>query len=602
VPVRSVADFCEEIVSRLPLVLGCVLAAALPAAPAAAAVVISPAAGTPDASAGTQISVLGVARSQIQSVTVTGSTSGAHPGALRAYAGSPGASFVLDKPLTAGEQVSAVVRIRGQRARRETFTVATPGVTPPVLNLPATQPAKLQQFVTQPQLTPPKISVLKAAPNAAGDIFLTPLPSPIVHPGSAVAVTINPVGPGGPLILDGRGNVVWFKQLARPDVAANLRIQHLGHRRVLTWWQGPVTAAAYGLGEGVIADSHYRTIATVHAGNGYQMDIHEFTVTPQHSALFTVYTPILVHLAGTPDGTLSPLLDAAVQEVDIDTGLVTWEWHAYGHIPLADSLATPANSAYYDAFHINSVQALAGGDVLISARDTSAIYDIDRASGKVAWTLGGKASSFHMGPGATFNFQHDAQLLPGDRVSLFDDGAGPPQKEPYSRGLVLKLDLKRHRATVAASFRRSNDTSAQSEGSLQSLPGGDMFAGFGATPFFSQFAADGHLVFDASLPQDDGSYRVYRFAWHGQPLTRPVAVADAAVPGTVSVYASWNGASGVARWQVVSAGKVVATQRWAGFETRIDVDAAVAGTGPLTVRALDARGHVLATSAAVTAT
>src|SRR5262249_21219228 len=173
-----------------------------------------------------------------------------------------------------------------------------------------------------------------------------------VHPGSTTTVTISPVGPGGPMILDGRGNVVWFKQLARPDVAANLRVQHLGRQRVLTWWQGPVTAAAFGLGEGVIADSHYRTIRTVQAGNGYKMDLHEFTLTPQRTALFTISTPILVHLPGTADGALSPLLDAVVQEVDVDTGLVTWEWHAYGHIPLADSYATPANSAYYDAYHI----------------------------------------------------------------------------------------------------------------------------------------------------------------------------------------------------------------------------------------------------------
>ena len=468
-------------------------------------------------------------------------------------------------------------------------------MTPPVLNLPATQPDKLQQFVTEPALSPPKIAILKAAPNAAGAIFLTPLPSPIVHPGATNTITISPVGPGGPLILDAGGNVVWFRQLARPDVAANLRVQHLGRQRVLTWWQGPVTAAAFGLGEGVIADSHYRTIRTVQAGNGYKMDLHEFTLTPQRSALFTIYTPIVVHLPGTAPGATSPLLDAIVQEVDVATGLVTWEWHAYGHIALADSLATPANSAYYDAYHINSAQALADGHVLISARDTSAIYNIDRATGAIAWTLGGRASSFRMGSGAQFNFQHDAQMLPGNRVSLFDDEAGPPQKAPYSRALILKLNLVRRTATVAASFHRANDTSAQSEGSVQSLSGGNVFVGFGSTPFFSQFAADGRLLFDASLPQDDGSYRVYRFAWHGRPTTPPVVAVRATGPDAFAVYASWNGASDVARWQVVSSsGAVVATQKWAGFETRIDVPAGSATTG-LTVRALDAHGDVLAT-------
>src|SRR5262249_9708438 len=161
--------------------------------------------------------------------------------------------------------------------------------------------------------------------------------------------------------------------------------------------------------------------------------------------------------------------------------------------------------------------------------------------------------SFRLGPGARFNFQHDAEMLPGNRVSLFDDEAGPPQKAPYSRALILKLDLRRHRATVADAFHRATDTSAQSEGSVQSLAGGNVFVGFGSTPFFSQFAADGRLLFDASLPQDDGSYRAYRFAWHGRPATAPVAAVQRTAPDAAAVYASWNGASDVARWEIVSA-------------------------------------------------
>ena len=51
----------------------------------------------------------------------------------------------------------------------------------------------------------------------------------------------------------------------------------------------------------------------------------------------------MIHLPGTPPGKLSLMLDAIVQQVDIRTGLVVWEWHGYGHIPLAESYATPQN-------------------------------------------------------------------------------------------------------------------------------------------------------------------------------------------------------------------------------------------------------------------
>jgi len=527
---------------------------------------LSPAAGTPDASPQTQISVLGTRPALIRGVDARGSVSGAHTGRLRAYSDSRGASFLPSQPFAAGERVRVTLRLRGAKPRRWSFTVARAGVTPPILRLTSQQPDKLQHFVSEPELVPPQITVRKG--GGRGAILLTPLPSPVVHPGSTQTVTINPVGPGGPMIIDHRGRLVWFKQLTPPDVAANLRVQHYRGRRVLTWWQGPVTAAAYGLGEGVLADSSYRTVAKVRAGNGYAMDIHEFTLAGR-DALFTVYVPV-VH-----NGVA--LLDAVVQQVDVATGLVVWEWHALGHIPLAQSYATPANSAFYDAFHINSVQAVSRGRVLISARDTSAIYLLRRAGSRVLWTLGGKASDFRLGAGARFWFQHDAQLLPGRRVSMFDDEAGPPQKAPRSRALVLRL--RGRRAVVERSFSRPGNTSAQSEGSVQRV-GGGWFVGFGAEPWFSQFSAGGRLVFDARLPVDDGSYRAYRFAWRGRPVTAPVAVLRDGF-----VYASWNGATDVASWAVGSR-KVRST----GFETRIPAS----GVGPVVVRALDARGRVLA--------
>ncbi len=133
-------------------------------------------------------------------------------------------------------------------------------------------------------------------------------------------MTIKPVGPGGPMIVDGAGNLVWFRQLTPPEVAANLRLQKFKRRKVLTWWEGTVTPAAFGVGGGVIANRAYNVIKVVHAGNGYPMDLHEFQLTKDGDALFTVYSPIRSTCPGTPEGTLSPLLDAIVQEVDIRPG------------------------------------------------------------------------------------------------------------------------------------------------------------------------------------------------------------------------------------------------------------------------------------------
>ena len=592
---------------RSMLQLGLAVAALLAAGPAATAAAaakappaptVSPQPGTPDASPDTQISIFGVAPQKIESVKVTGSVSGGHTGSLERYSHGQGASFVPAEPFSAGERVTVVIRIAGLKPIDDTFTVATPGVTLPILDIPKEQPAKLEHFVSQPALVPPKITVDRGATKVHGDIFLTPLPSPEVHPNSNNELTINPVGPGGPEIIDPEGNVIWFDQLAPPDVAADLRIQRYEGRNVLTWWQGGVTLQAFGIGEGMIANTSYRTIKTVHAGNGYSMDIHEFTLTPSGDALFTVYSPIMVHLPGTAAGKRSPLLDSIVQEVDVRTGLVVWEWHAYGHIPLSDSYATAANSLTYDAYHLNSIEPLPGDRLLVSARDTSAIYELDQRTGKILWTLGGKSSSFKLGRGARFNFQHDAQMLPGNEVGLFDDEAGPPFYASTSRGLVLALNLKRRTARVAHQYSlHTKAARAESEGSEQTLPNGDAFVGFGSTPFFAEFSTTGALQYEATLPVDDGSYREYVFPWSATPHTKPVAAAVRA-HNQLDVYASWNGATTVARWQVLAGGsaKPLATAPHRGFETKIDVSSSATS---FRVRALSASGKVLATSAAV---
>jgi hypothetical protein len=599
VSLRAAAVTVALVTGFVALIMGFVASAAHAAA---APITISPAPGTPDASPQTQISILGPARRQIVSVRVTGSRSGQHPGLLRPYTGSRGASYVLRQALTQGEHVTVVVRLHGRPRATTSFTVARLGLTLPLLNIPVLQPAKVQHFVSEPTLLPPRVTVHRS--SGGGDVFLTPLPSPEVHPGSDNVLTIHPVGPGGPMIIDPHGRLVWFRQLAPPLVAANLRIQRFEGRSVLTWWQGGVTPSAFGIGEGVIADMSYRTLRAVQAGNGYSADIHEFTLTPSGDALFTVYSPVLVHLPGRPAGVLTPMLDSLVQEVDIHTGLVVWEWHAYGHVPLADSYATPATSATFDAYHLNSIQQLAGDRLLVSARDTCAVYEIDRRTGRIVWTLGGKASSFRLGDGARFFFQHDAKLLPHNQVSLFDDEAGPPIEAGSSRGLVISLNLRRRTATVASQYHRPGDSGpANSEGSFQTLPSGERFLGFGSNPFFSQFTAAGRLVFDASLPADDGSYRAYRFRWRATPATRPVAVARREASDRIAVFASWNGATTVARWEVVARSArgrqtVAGSAPHRGFETRLTVHG---GARTFAVRALSRAGRILATSKDVTA-
>jgi hypothetical protein len=194
-----------------------------------------------------------------------------------------------------------------------------------------------------------------------------------------------------------------------------------------------------------------------------------------------------------------------------------------------------------------------------------------------------------------FAFQHNARLHPGNLLTLFDNG-GIPRVEPYSRPLELRLDLRDKRATLVRTFLPPKRIASPFEGNLQLLPDGGALVGWGGVRIVSEFGPRGGVRFQLKLPYGD-TYRAYRSPWTGRPSTRPLA---AVAPG--SVYASWNGETGIARYEALAGPdqvhlRVVGTVAWAGLETRIPVRAT--GDRVVVVRALDARGRVIGTSRVV---
>ncbi len=570
------------------------LAAASPAL--ASALTISPLPGTPDASPSTQISILGTAPSNIVSVSVTGSVSGPHEGHLESYSGNQGASFILDTPLAEGEEVSVVVDLSEGAPVDDSFSVANTSPLSPPVNPPGEKPEELESFRSAPELRPPKIRVTKADPSLAGDIFLDPLPSPIIHVGAKL-LEFEPVGPNGPMILNPEGKLIWWDQLPEGQVAGDLQAIRYEGKPALAWWQGIVTEAAYGEGEGIIANSSYEPVARIKAGNGYQADIHELNIGADGEAYVAVLTPVCLPTCSEAN---PPVLDSVVQEVDIHTGLVMWEWHALGHIPVSDTEVVAANGVL-DAYHINSIQPLPEHHLLISLRDTSGVYELEQNSGAIVWALGGRKNMFTLVNGAHFYFQHDARLQ-GSLLTLFDDEAGPPV-HGSGRGLAIKLNLSAKKATLMHQFHRSALTYVLAEGSVQRLGSGDFMVGFGATKYFAEFSRSEELLFEAELPKGDGTYRVLRAPWKATPKTLPAVAAVRESPDEVAVSASWNGATGVAKWEVLAgespeALSPVASAPWSGFETTISVPSA---DSTFEVRALDSRGRILASSAPVSA-
>jgi hypothetical protein len=367
-----------------------------------------------------------------------------------------------------------------------------------------------------------------------------------------------------------------------------------------------VSVHGFGLGQDVIEDSSYSEVARVRAGNGYQADLHEFELTPRGTALITAYAPILCNLSSVGGPAYGAVTNGLIQEIDVQTGLVEREWTSLDHVALSESYEAAGRSTTespFDFFHVNSIELEQDGSLLTSARNTRALYGIDGRSGQIGWRLGGKRSSFKMGPGTGLAYQHDPRELPDGTLSVFDNGSSP-SVHSQSRGVVLRIDGQRKAVTRVAELVHSPPLIAESQGNLQALANGDWFIGWGQVPQFSEFNAAGQLLFDAHFPRWTQSYRGYRLPWSATPPHAPALAFDPAAGGGGTVYASWNGATSVASWRVLagagaSALSPVAQSGRAGFETAIGLPPATVGPY-VAVQALDSAGAVLATSATAT--
>jgi arylsulfotransferase ASST len=393
------------------------------------------------------------------------------------------------------------------------FAVVTAALTAALL------PAALSATPAAAADSPPPVTFLTASSHPRGDdIFITPT-------GDATQYA------NGPEILDPHGNVVWFHAIPQGHTAADFRVQRYRGQPVLTWWQG---TGLGGLAKGTdyIYNDRYQPIATVNAGNGLSADGHEFLITPQNTALILAYTTATADLSSIGGPADQTVIDGVVQEIDIRTGQVLFEWNSADHVPYGQSeQPLPASpSTPWDWFHINAVHLDTDGNLLVDSRNTWTTYKVNRRSGSILWQLGGKASSFTLSaaPGQSLNtagdifaWQHDPNALGHGEYTFFDNesaglantGSGALSEFGFSRAVRVRLNERRRTATLVQSYNQPEQLTAPSQGNAQTTARGDVFVGWGSLPYFSEFSRSGALLLNAQLPTGVNSYRAYTFAW-----------------------------------------------------------------------------------------
>ena len=353
---------------------------------------------------------------------------------------------------------------------------------------------------------PPVTVLTKGTDNGNGDVFLAPQGRQYGTGAEIVSIT---------------GKVLWFRRLPAGTLATDFRTQTYLGKPVLTWFQ----INRDGGGEGVICNARYRQIATVKPANGYAPDFHEFLITPQNTALILADAPGTANLTSLGLSAHQLVNDGIVQEIDIKTGKLLFQWDSAGHVPYSDSHAPmPQPGQPWDWFHINAVHLDTDGNLLISSRFTWTIYKVNLHTGAMMWQLGGKHSTFAIkaapgqkldSAGEIFAFQHDPEALGGNVYTVFDNESdGQQTLYPSSRAVTISLDLATGTATLIKSVNQPEGLTAGATGSAQPTKNGDLFVSWGGLSYLSEFSPSGKLLFNAKLPDGVATYRGYRLPWN----------------------------------------------------------------------------------------
>lgn len=468
----------------------------------------------------------------------------------------------------------------GQRVFRLVCIAPTAlGVGAAAVALASAPPKYQYNFVSAPWLHPPKLEVRQRERGLAKGDFL--LSSFDARGGSS--------GQSGPLIVDSRARPVWFLHVRAAGTEFEQETYH--GKPVLVFSRGRTM---------VVMNEHYRTVATVKAKHPWRIDSHDAQIIGDDMWV-TVIRQVGVNLTSYGGPANGLVLDNGVQEYQLGTGrlLQTWDALNPGRTPNVPLSASEQHvSSFWDPYHLNSVQPLPDGRLLVSMRNTWAVYLVNPVTDRTLWTLGGKQSTFRLSRGARFSWQHDARLAHpagGElgsslKLTLFDDDSG----HGSARGMVLTLDTFSDRAKQVRAYGHQPPLHVAVMGSMQLLPGNNALVGWGADPYFSEYSRSGRQLLDVKWPSGDNSYRArFTDSWVGTPYYPP----RGAVRGKTA-YASWNGATQVAKWQVLAGASaahltVVASKPRGGFETSIPLGQRY---GTYEVRALDASGQILGSS------
>jgi len=247
-------------------------------------------------------------------------------------------------------------------------------------------------------------------PNPQVTYKTTDVTSPLFHTtqnspqcDSTSLTLLTPSNTNTALLLDARGSLIYAHEEA--GAISNLRIQTYESAPHLTFWTGDAsTNWHHGAGYYKMLDTSYNLAYVItavgHDSEDISGDYHDFSITADDTALITAYVKTPWNLTSKGGREEGWIWDCVVQEIDVVTNALIFEWRASQHLAFDDMIVdswsswTGVEADPWDFFHINSASKDAKRNYLISAKFSRSVIYISGEDGEVIWELGGKNSTF----------------------------------------------------------------------------------------------------------------------------------------------------------------------------------------------------------------
>jgi hypothetical protein len=259
-------------------------------------------------------------------------------------------------------------------------------------------------------------------------------------------------------------------------------------------------------------DNTYATIDSFTCGNGYVTDPHDIRLLPNGHFILVGLDPESIDMSTIVDGgdPLATVIGFVVQELDTNKNVV-FEWRSFDHFQITDATHEDLTAATIDYAHPNALEIDADTTILLSDRHMDEITKIDRATGNIVWRWGGKNNQFMFTNDTLgFSHQHSINRTAEGHFTVFDNGNfHTPQ---FSRAVEYTVDEQMKTATLVWQFRHTPDVFTFAMGSVERLPSGNTFIGWGASTLAAtEVRPDGSTAYEIQFPDSIISYRAFKF-------------------------------------------------------------------------------------------